>query len=226
YYYSTIEQNTWLTSVYRPMVTFSTSGPQPTYRFIATSQGSECGTQLFSPGAKLLNVQGNAAAILMPFLGVYGKANASIEAHALPNIGASNQIAKIDIWVKKYFLGIRIDKDVFKYTKTINNSQFLPIDGAPGGTSPIGALTLSPTPAMGLQSLGDFFSLLYLGRLNTATLSDFAFVPTPSALDIQTYNVPSLSSTYVNGWNPTNPSRAETFIAQDASGSIYNESHT
>lgn len=122
YYYSTIEQNTWLTSVYRPMVTFSTSDPQPTYRFIATSQGSECGTQLFSPGAKLLNVQGNAAGILMPFLGVYSKANASIEAHALPNIGASNQIAKIDIWVKKYFLGIRIDKDVFKYTKTINNS--------------------------------------------------------------------------------------------------------
>ncbi|WP_148233540.1 T9SS type A sorting domain-containing protein [Pseudopedobacter saltans] len=51
-------------------------------------------------------------------------------------------------------------------------------------------------------------------------------MPTPSALDIQTYNVPSLSSTYVNGWNPTNPSRAETFIAQDASVSIYNESHT
>ncbi|WP_426326772.1 T9SS type A sorting domain-containing protein [Pedobacter sp. R-06] len=212
YYYTTIESNTWLSNVYRPMITFTSSDPQPSYRFIATSQGSECGTALAAPGSSLLNVQGHAAAALLPFL-ASAKANASIEANALPNMWGGGQIAKIDMSLKIYLFGlVRVRKDVFKSIKTLNSSSYLPIDGAPGGTSPIGSASFGGSIGGSLDVL--FLKLLY-GASAGGTLNNFTFVPTVSALDIQNIDQVSLSKVYTGGVSPTGyPSTAFNFIAQ------------
>ncbi|WP_017257289.1 T9SS type A sorting domain-containing protein [Pedobacter arcticus] len=223
--FSSIANNTFLSSFYKPMVTFSSSNPQPTYRFIATSQGSECGTPLFAPGSNILNIQGSAGA-LIPLALTTVKASLEINANALPNIGSSATIAKVRFMAKvKLFGFITIAKDFYNYTSNINSSTFLPIDGATGGTSPIGSLDASGTSASG------YFPLLYnySANLNTATISNFCFVPTASALDVQNFNNASLSGVYVNGWSPINPSSAETFIAQEplsgGGAGTFNESH-
>lgn len=221
--FSNITNNTYLASVYKPMVTFLPSGPQPTYRFIATSQGSECGTPLFAPGSNILNIQGSAGA-LIPLLLTTAKASLEIQANALPNIGSSGTVAKVRFMAKvKLFGFITIAKDFYNYTSNIPSSTFLPIDGATGGTSPIGTLDASGTGASG------FFPLLYnySANLNTATIGNFCFVPTASALDVQNFDNASLSGIYINGWSPTNPSSAETFITQESFGSgVFNEQHT
>lgn len=221
--FSNIISNTFVSSVYKPMVTFSYSDPQPTYRFIATSQGSECGTPIFAPGSNILNIQGNAGA-LIPFALSTGKANLEIQANALPNIGSSSTIAKVKFVAKvKLFGFITIAKDFYNYTSNITSSTFLPIDGAAGGTSPIGSLDAS-----GISAGGDIpFILNYRANLNTATISNFCFVPTASALDVQNFDNSSLSAVNVGGWSPTNPSSAETYIAQESLGNgVFNERHT
>src|SRR5690606_11777753 len=45
---TTMTSNTFLGGVYRNMVTFSSFDNQPSYRFIATSNGSECAQPQFS----------------------------------------------------------------------------------------------------------------------------------------------------------------------------------
>ncbi|KQM75240.1 hypothetical protein ASE74_20695 [Pedobacter sp. Leaf216] len=226
YFYTTIESNTWLNSVYRPMITFSASDPQPTYRFIATSQGSECAVPVATPGSTLLNVQGNAVAALFPFL-ASAKANATIEANALPNMWSNGQVSKIDMSFKVYLFGfLRVKKDVFKSIKTINNSSFLPIDGAPGGTSPIGSLSVGGSIS-GVQSLDFLFFKLFYAAGGSGTLNNFTFVPTVSALDIQNTNLETLSKPYVGGVSPADhPSTAANFIAQGAVQASSNERHT
>lgn len=215
-----IQNNIWLNNTYRPMVTFASTGPQPSYRFIATSQGSECGTQLFAPATQLLSAQASAKASV--FLGFFGgKFSADIQARALPALGGSIQLAKVKMESKIRFLFIRVEKKVFDFTYNISSSTLLPIDGASGGMSPVGATTLN-----GSSAGGAVLGLLYSFRISgLATLSNFTFVPTPSALDVQTYDMASLSSSYTGGWSPRNPSRAATFIAQEAHSGSFNESH-
>jgi hypothetical protein len=184
-----IQSNTWLAATYRPMVSFSPSDPQPSYRFIATSQGSECGVQLFAPATQLLNAQASAAAsIFFGFLN--GKFSANIQANALPAHGGSVELAKVAVETKIKIFFIRISKRVFDFSYNLSSSTLLPIDGASGGTSPVGALSVGSNNGMA-SALGGIFYHIYIN--SSATVSDFTFVPTPSALDIQTYDVPSLS---------------------------------
>ena len=214
--------NSWLNATYKPMVTFQSTDPAPSYRFIATSQGSECGTPLFAPGTQLLNVQAGGGAITIIVPDLKGKLEVDIQAHALPALGSSGQIARVKILAKIYYLFIRLKKTGIDYSASVSGT-ILPVDGAPGGTSPIGALDIAP------QSISGGIGLIVANyRLSTSatSLNNFCFVPTASALDVQTYNNASLSATYVGGWSPLNPSSAETFIAQEGSGGTFNESHT
>lgn len=218
-----IQTNTWLAGTYKPMVTFAPSGPQPSYRFIATSQGSECGTPLFGAGAQLLNVQASGGAVVFFLPGFYSKFGAEIKANALPATGGSVELAKIKLEAKVKYLFVRVKKETFNFSYPLSSSPYLPIDGAPGGASPVGSTAISP------QSFGGLIGIIfgaYVLNVNVGSLNTFTFVPTPSALDIQNYNQSSLNSTYVGGWNPLNPSSAETFIAQEAASGSFNESHT
>lgn len=224
-YGSPIQENTWIANQYRPMVTFTSSDPQPSYRFIATSQGAECGTPLFNPGSQLLNIEGDARAFIPIFL-VSSKLKVKIKANALPALGSSAQLANVQFSAKiKIFGLITVQKDVFNYVSNVSSSSYLPLDGATGGTSPLGSINQSDQGDRG----GIPFLISYKAELNTAVLNNFCFVPAASALDVQDFNDQSLTAVYINGMNPTNPSGAENFIAQEGpqgGTGNFNEVHT
>ena len=93
--------NTFLDATYRPMITFGTTGPQPTYRFIATANGNECANPLFAPGKTFINLgAGVSAGIYARFLFfkvpiLSYKLGVAVEAYALPVAGSTNKIARV-----------------------------------------------------------------------------------------------------------------------------------
>ncbi|MCU0321570.1 MAG: hypothetical protein MUE72_04095 [Chitinophagaceae bacterium] len=56
---ATVSYNSFLapTGAYQTMVNFAGSGITPTYQFVATSQGSQCGTQVMRPGTNMLKYE-------------------------------------------------------------------------------------------------------------------------------------------------------------------------
>ncbi|TAE42969.1 MAG: hypothetical protein EAY66_00315, partial [Sphingobacteriales bacterium] len=223
-----ILENTFIATSYKPMVTFLSTDPQPSYRFIATSQGAECGTPLFNLGAQLLNIEANASALLS--LPVSGKAKVDIKANALPSPGGNAELLKINLYAKAYLFGfIRIKNDFYNSSIGVSSSTYLPLDGATGGTSPIGALSIPQQQIGGFQNIWGPIFAVYNANLNVASLSNFCFVPTASALDVQNFNAESLTLPFVNGISIANPSKAANYITQKSpsgGSGAFNESHT
>lgn len=64
-----VAANSFLTNVYRPMITFTSPSVQPEYDFRAISNGSQCGNNVMQPGANLVTANASAnlsgAAILL-----------------------------------------------------------------------------------------------------------------------------------------------------------------
>ncbi len=202
------------------MVTFSSSGPQPSYKFIATSQGSECGQQLFAPYAELAHLSGETYVSTVPWILRPGlKADAVI--NALPAQGTSKRITYLNLrYELRLFWFIKTTVDVLNISKNAP-SYALPWDGAPGGV-----YSLSSTSLTGPNiKWGAFFKLSLSGNMT----GEFSFVPTVSALDISSTAPASLTTTYVGGLSPTYPSTAGDFIAQDrissSTSSRYNIEH-
>ncbi|WP_179223113.1 DNRLRE domain-containing protein [Pontibacter ummariensis] len=212
-------QNTFLSNVYKPMVTFSSSGPQPSYRFIATSQGSECGQQLFAPYAELGRANSQFFLSTIPWILRPGlKADAIV--NALPTQGSTQRIT---------YLNLRYELRLFWFVKTHINilnisknapSYALPWDGAPGGTYSLSTGTGLAGPNV---QWGQFFKLSASGSMT----GEFSFVPTVSALDISPTTSTSLAARFVGGLSTTSPSTASDFIAQErvANTSRFNIEH-
>ncbi|MFN4008295.1 MAG: T9SS type A sorting domain-containing protein [Chitinophagaceae bacterium] len=223
--------NVFLDATYRPMITFSPSDPQPTYRFIATANGNECANPLFNPGRTFINLGAGVSA------GIYGRLlffrvpiltyrlAAEVEAYALPNSGSTNKIARVyTINNLRLFGFINIFRELY------NNTAFAPgnhlaVDGVPGSTSPLldvealNEITNLPIFAASLYVsfplgpfLGGYFGIY---AYNAGVSINFTFVPVGSALDVSPYNNNVFSQKYVNGTNQNFPSSSETFIAQE-----------
>lgn len=223
--------NTFLDAAYRPMITFVPTDPQPTYRFIATSLGSECAHPLFNPGKTFVNLgAGVSAGIDARFLFfrvpiVSYKLAAEVEAYALPNAGSTNKIARVyTVNNLKLFGFINIFKELYNNTAYAPGNH-LAIDGVPGSNYPLldvealNQLTNLPTFAANLYvsfPLGPFLSG-YFGAYayNQGVSYNFTFVPTASALDAAPYTTPIFSQIYVNGVNQNYPSKSENYIAQE-----------
>ena len=210
-------ENTFLSNVYKPMVTFSTSGPQPSYRFIATSQGSECGQQLFTPYAGLGAFNGHIFFGRVPeILRVGLKAEMMI--NALPEQGTSKRITYMNLrYEVRLFWYLKLNINLLNISKNAP-SYALPWDGAPGGTYSLSDGTTS----------GSFQwrKLMWLGYSGSIT-GEFTFVPTVSALDISPTTSASLAARFVGGISTTSPSTASNFIAQERmpNTSRYNIEH-
>jgi hypothetical protein len=203
--------NTFLDGVYRNMVTFASTDPQPTYRFVATSLGSECAHPLYPPYTKLLNVNGDGYFFLFPLLSY--RLHTIVEAFALPASG-SGKIARLKLSSKFRLFGlITIAKDYYNNTAYASGTQ-LPIDGVPGATNPIVDFVVPKynlfVPIQGIFNIWGYTSVRISG-----TPTNFAFVPTASALDAAPYTSAVFSEKYVNGVNFNYPSAARTFIAQE-----------
>ena len=223
--------NTFLDATYRPMITFGSTGPQPTYRFVATALGNECANPLFAPGKTFINLgAGVSAGIYARFLFfkvpiLSYKLAVAVEAYALPAAGSTNKIARVYSENSlKLFGFINIFKQLY------NNIAYAPgthlaIDGVPGSNYPLlnvdalNQLTNLPIFKVNLYvsfPLGPFLGA-YFGvyAYNAGVSYNFTFVSTASALDASPYTTPVFSQKYVNGTNQNYPSTSETFIAQE-----------
>lgn len=211
--------NTFLDDIYRPMVTFGTSGPQPSYSTIAVSLGAECGAPVLDPSTQLIHANGNI------FLGsnLFGVGfDAEVIVNSLPNPGVSTLLSKFRFSIDSEILFIPIEVDV------VNKSYFsptnlIPWDGVPGGTYNLRDQVSFRVPNSTIALLPSFYfhsgSNFYNG--------DFCFVPTVSALDVTTINQTTVYSPYSGGVSVTNVARVNNFIAQARKGTsnIYNETH-
>jgi hypothetical protein len=216
------ENNSFLDNAYRNMITFPSTGPQPAYRVIATSQGSECGNAIFTPYAELATFQGKF------FLGMIQVVRHSIKCeiavNSLPANGESRRITKLKVWFDYRILGaIQVNVPLIDYS--INSpSGLLPWDSAPGGTANV----RDQAPELpNVNWAWVYFEMV----VNPQLAGDFCFVPTVSALDITNASTSTaLSSKYSGGLSPKNPARVANFIAQEnftgtGGSTISNESH-
>jgi Secretion system C-terminal sorting domain len=223
--------NTFLDATYRPMITFGTTGPQPTYRFIATALGNECASPLFAPGKTFINLgAGVTAGIYARFLFfkvpiLSYKLAAAVEAYALPPAGSTNKIARVYTENSlKLFGFINIFRQLYNNTAYAPGTH-LAIDGVPGSNYPLldvdalNQLTTLPIFKVNLYVsfplgpfLGGYFGVY---AYNAGVSYNFTFVSVGSALDVAPYNTQTFSQKYVNGTNQNYPSTSETFIAQE-----------
>ncbi len=225
-------QNTFINSIYQPMVTFQSYGPQPEYQFIATSQGSECGQQLFAPYKSLISANGSAGVIIPILFGFHSRLIARFEVNALPSQGSTNRIAYFNLtWKNKLAFFITVQKVSYEYSAYAPGYQ-LPIDGAPGGIPPsIEDVDGNLNDKIFIPFVGSFYGLagLFGGYVNIRYSVNnpqiFAFVPTASALDISPFNTAALTAKYNGGFNPYFKSSANDYIAQQTEGSVSNIGH-
>ena len=125
------------------MITFDTTGPQPTYRFIATANGNECANPLFAPGKTFINLgAGVSAGIYARFLFfkvpiLSYKLGVAVEAYALPVAGSTNKIARVYSENSlKLFGFINIFKQLYNNTAYAPGTH-LAVDGVPGSNYPL-----------------------------------------------------------------------------------------
>jgi hypothetical protein len=213
-------QNTFLNNIYQPMVTFNEGDTEPDYEFIATSQGSECGNELFAPHSELASGSGEFYISPIPWIYRTGmKGNAIINALPSPN-ATSRRITYVNLhYTFRLFWYLNINIDLIN--RNINApTNLLPWDGAPGGTNSL----IETEVEEELIHWGEFLSLSGNGNLT----GEFTFVPTVSALDVVNVNITSLYATYSNGISYAHPTRADNFITQNRIGAstIFNIPHT
>lgn len=207
--------NTFLDNEYRTMITFAAGGPQPTYRMVATSLGSQCGNPILAPATKLLDIRGKFRLSVLIFRANY---YLDMESWALNNTNALSTVTDIRFHTNKTLLFIPISRTL--YRKTI---KFNPVavnipawDIVPGGSQS----TLSQVGGVPSQipdyvfDVNDFIRAKVSTEINVATGSSFCFVPVVSALDVSTINTSSLNARYINGYTQYT-SRMNTFIAQE-----------
>ena len=215
----------YLDGVYRQKITFG-AGQRPPYQIVAASQGSQCGTQLFSPYAEL--IRGDGGTFLSPFPWIRRRSyNAQVVVNALPANGQSNRVSTLQFYtVLRLFSFINIRTNFVRQDYSCP-SGLLAVDGIAGGTQYIGArLDPNKLPAPRHNSFGPFFEF----NFSYSFVREFCFVPTASALDLADFNQTSFTGKFINGIASTSSSRTDGFIAQegfaDGPGTYYNQFHT
>jgi hypothetical protein len=197
--------NSFINTDYQPMVAGAFS-----YRFIATSLGSQCAVPSLSPYAEL--VRYSFVGFLSPLPWIRRTSyETEIIVNAMPNAGQVERISSLRI-----FRSVRTLMVFTNRTYLTNFSFHSPAsnpvawDGLPGGTQNVKnqARINPPTPNF---SLLWFFSL----QGNFQTAGDFCFIPTASALDVPLTTATTQAS-YINNLTsgPTLPVPIR-FLAQE-----------
>lgn len=215
-----VSYNSFLDGQYRNIITFKSTDPQPSYKTIATSLGSECAQPNLVPNTTLLHTKGKFFVSPIPWI-VRRSYNTEIIVNALPDYGESKRLSKVRIWINYKILSF-ISISINLTNKSANSpSNLLSWDGAPGGGQSVQSVA-GKLPSLNIKWLA-FFNL----TLKTTYFNGkFCFVPTVSALDVTTINQEALTKNYTGGLSPTNPVRVDNFIAQKKISSIeYNETH-
>jgi len=219
--------NTFLDNEYRNMITFAPTDPQPAYRFVAVSQGAECGQGSLPAGATVAGGSGEAylrffRTIIPSRRGFFFEGSIN----ALPASG-SQRICRFNL---RYFIDlfsvIRIS--VALTNKSINSpSGILPWDSAAGGTE-----SIEGRGGIGEGAFSGGFDWVIIGASLNGVVNhtEWCFVPTVSSLDVVTLNSTVLNTTYVGAVTPRSYTRPETYISQEPfntpTGARFNQGHT
>jgi hypothetical protein len=219
---NTTATNTFLApgGIYRTMVDNVPSQP---YQVIATSDGSQCGNQLFAPGTNL--VQADAGFFIAPLTQWIASSGfrTSLTINAAQN-QQQNQVLNFRAYTQFKIFTIPINVTL---SSTTGNSPAtaLALDGAPGGTYPKAWLPEIPT-------VNKKFNIWLFGfDYGLSITPEFCFVPTASALDVTNFNASALTEKYTNSVNIINPSKFTRFIAQESftktapAGTFFNQEH-
>ncbi len=230
----TVSANTFLNTIYRPMVTFSGSDPVPSYAFKAISNGSQCGVNVMTPGASL--VSGSATAnlnavgwLLSSWIGLpvitRWKYHTEVQAKALTG-SSSHEIVHFRLKrIQKLFFIINNNKTFASINRNEPSFNTVPWESIPGGYESLGErLSLGSNPLEESWSLIGQWFLGYNAKFSMAPR--FGFVPLISSLDVA--SPVNYNSTYVYPISGLNGSRSDKYIAQERIGTttLYNSHHT
>jgi hypothetical protein len=216
--------NTFIEGEYRTKVNY-----QAPYKIVAVSQGSQCGTGLFAPYTELIRGTGHLNLFNYPFIfagssGVFGE----VIVNAIPPNGQSNRVSGLNaVEQTSLFFGLYKIKVQLIRQNYVCPPGLLPLDGAAGGTEPIGAAVgLSSGITGGNAQKGPFW-LPFVAFYKLA--DNFCFIPTPSGLDIADFNTTTIAGRYVNSVASSSTSRTNGFLAQEqfsqGSGTKFNQPH-
>ncbi|NJL77318.1 MAG: hypothetical protein HC892_22130 [Saprospiraceae bacterium] len=213
----TVAFNNFIQNVYQPMVTnFPSTGPQPTYRFVAVSQGAECGQGVLPSGAQMAGV---GATIVWRFTvndrplpgnrGFFFTGSIN----ALPS-SAAQRICYFKLEYRIRLFNI-INISVPIIDKSINSPvSILPYDSGAGGTE---SWNRQQDLAIGVGyfGLGKNYATIRVMFNGYIQYDEWCFVPTASALDATTFNSSTLNTTFVGAVTPRTLTRSEKFITQE-----------
>ena len=209
----TVAYNTFLDTDYRNMINFDGTGITPPYRFVATSNGSQCGVALAAPYSQLASINAEGLAVLFG-LRLWAGGVTNIDMKSLPNMGQTDRILDFNLKLKVKFLGFNLLKLSMEIQKDAPGN-LLPLDGLAAGTRGLGSnIPLDYQNLPSANGGANWFIFAYGYNYSAPYVAtSFSFVPTTSALDITNFNavnIPySVASTGLNG------SRAVNYIAQE-----------
>ena len=206
--------NSFLDGAYRTMVDFAGTGFTQPYRFVATSNGSQCGLPLADPYSQLASLDAEGKANLFG-LTLWTKGRAYLDMHMLPNLGLTNRILDFNLKLKIKFLIYNLLKISMQIQQNAPGN-LLPLDGVAGGTRNLGGYTISSNLSNIEPASGSTNWLVFGYNYNYSTpyiAPTFSFVPTTSSLDVANFN--SVNIPYTVPFTGLNGSRAANYIAQE-----------
>jgi hypothetical protein len=225
----TVHYNTFLNDIYRPMITFPTSGPQPQYRFVATSQGSQCGVGTLPVGGTLAfgEAEGSAGGpISILTLGLITRLRLKIAITA-KGLSANNQGNEIAYFrfrrESSYFFGLVTTTKTFI---ELHRNEPILANPIPWESVPAGTIGLPNNTTIADQDNWSFLSMGFLGYdYRYAVATQFSFLPTISALDV--VNPASINKDNIFTFNASAVAQQNLFnpvskVAQDQVGGTNN----
>jgi hypothetical protein len=234
-----VAENTFLQNVYRPMITFAPTDPQPQYQFIATSQGSQCGNGTIPIGSSLVigEALGNISGLALGLRnGIFSrlKYKVNLAANGLTADGGQHEILFFK-WRRQIslFWGIvNTSKTLIELHRNepTNFANPIPWESVPAGTEDL--RFNNQTIIAGSWSVFYWGFLGYDARFVVG--QPFSFCPVISALDIADPN--NINRNNIFNFQATVNTPANTFIPQriiaqerffGTSGSFeFNQPHT
>ena len=236
-----IRANTFISGDYGDMVDFTrpinAGRPQPAYQIVATSDGSQCGRGSGAPVGVVLSsadtytstagaVLGGLISMLNPIsylgrfsLGVRGAA------YGLPAYGQQATISRMRVYIE---YRLKIGRCPFCITiplrfNLLNESATSPPNTLPYETLPGGTTNLDRESG----GCGNTTGLVALFLRTSLYNGDICFVPSYSALDVQTVTPATAAVAYLYGAPPQTSAvpRVAKFIAMEQNAGLYNQTH-
>jgi len=224
-----VATNTFLDSDYRTTITFPAGGPQPAYRTLATSLGSQCGVGSLAPSAELVRTSGIGFLSPIPWI-VRTSINVEIIVNALPDYSSATdkRLSLFRLYNQYRIFFIPINFNIIRKTYYAPPNT-LPWDGVAGGTQNVSEQAGSEQAGSEIPNVDIRFLWFLQASLNTTLAGDFCFVPTVSALDVADLNTTTIRARYVGGVPSASNARVSNFIAQERSvqnnQNVYNQTH-